>query len=215
MFVFFILIRSVSYLLLVLLMDGDGEDRPVEIKSLLDKIKENPEISVVAKRAKRSEGSLFKFLYQIHKIITFIFTGKKINFGYFSCLTKNDVNILINQPSLWNNYSGSAKKHLNKYNEIESIRGFRYFGPSKMTLLNLVIHSFSIISVFKYSVFLRSTFMIIALSFLAKILGSITIILQILIVFFNLLIFIVSMRENKKAFLNSDQNVLDEINIAH
>ena len=57
-------------------------------KSLLDKISESPLVSVVAKRAKRSEGELFKFLYQAHKIITFIFTGKKINFGYFSCLTK-------------------------------------------------------------------------------------------------------------------------------
>ena len=148
----------------VIIMDGDGEDKPIEIKSLIDKITVNPETSVVAKRTKRSEGSLFKFLYEVHKIITFIFTGKKINFGYFSCLTKKDINILINQASLWNNYSGSVKKHINKYNEIESIRGFRYFGPSKMTLLNLVTHSFSIISIFKYSVFLRSTFIIIVLS---------------------------------------------------
>ena len=199
----------------VIIMDGDGEDKPIEIKSLIDKITVNPETSVVAKRTKRSEGSLFKFLYEVHKIITFIFTGKKINFGYFSCLTKNDINILIGQVSLWNNYSGSVKKHLNKYNSINSIRGYRYFGPSKMTLLNLVIHSFSIISVFKYSVFLRSTFMIIILSFLTQISGSIIIILQMLIVFFNLLIFIVSMRENEKDFLNSNQNVKDEINIAH
>ena len=197
----------------LILMDGDGEDRPDEIKSLLDKISENPSISVVAKRAKRSEGILFKFLYQAHKIITFVFTGKKINFGYFSCLTKTDVNTLVNQASLWNNYSGSVKKYVKKYNEIESIRGYRYFGPSKMTLVNLVIHSFSIISIFKYSVFLRSTFMIITLSFLTKILGSITIIFQILIVFFNLLIFIASMRENEKAFLNSDNNVRNETNV--
>ena len=199
----------------VILMDGDGEDKPIEIKSLTDKISESPETSVVAKRTKRSEGTLFKFLYELHKIITFIFTGKKINFGYFSCLTKNDINILIDKASLWNNYSGSVKKHLNKYNSIDSIRGFRYFGPSKMTLLNLVIHSFSIISVFKYSVFLRSSFMIIILSFLTEMLGSFTIIIQIFIVFFNLLIFIVSMRENEKDFLNSSQNVKDEINIAH
>ena len=199
----------------LILMDGDGEDRPEEIKSLLDKISESPTVSVVAKRAKRSEGELFKFLYQAHKIITFIFTGKKINFGYFSCLTKRDVNILIKQASLWNNYSGSVKKHLDSYNEIESIRGYRYFGPSKMTLLNLVIHSFSIISIFKYSVFLRSTFMIIILSFFTKILGSITLIFQILIVFFNLLIFIVSLRENEKAFLSCEQNVEDKINVLH
>ena len=199
----------------VILMDGDGEDRPIEIQTLVNKIIKSPETSVVAKRAKRSEGIFFKFSYEIHKIITFIFTGKKINFGYFSCLTKKDINILINQASLWNNYSGSVKKHINKYNEIESIRGFRYFGPSKMTLLNLVTHSFSIISIFKYSVFLRSTFIIIVLSFLFKTLGPFTIVLQILIVFFNLLIFIVSMRENEKAFLNSDQNIRDEINITH
>ena len=199
----------------LILMDGDGEDRPEEITSLLDKTIENPLISVVAKRAKRSEGALFKFLYQVHKIITFIFTGKKINFGYFSCLTKSDVNILVNQSSLWNNYSGSVKKYLDRYNEIESIRGFRYYGPSKMTLLSLVIHSFSIISIFRYTVFLRSTFMIIILSFLAEFLGSITIIFQILIVLFNLLIFIVSLRENEKDFLNSDQNIEDEINVLH
>ena len=55
--------------------------------------------------------------------------------------------------------------------------------------------------------------MIITLSFLTKILGSITIIFQILIVFFNLLIFIASMRENEKAFLNSDNNVRNETNV--
>ena len=46
-----------------------------------------------------------------------------------------------------------SKKKYKNYNEIDSIRGIRYFGPSKMSLFNLVIHSFSIIAVFKYSVF--------------------------------------------------------------
>ena len=48
----------------VIPMDGDGEDRPEEIKSLIEKIKENPSLSVVAKRVKRSEGPFFQFLYQ-------------------------------------------------------------------------------------------------------------------------------------------------------
>ena len=199
----------------VILMDGDGEDRPEEIKSLVEKINNEPKISVVAKRAKRSEGFLFKFLYKIHKIITLIFTGKKINFGYFSCLTKNDNKILVNEASLWNNYSGSVKKHLKNYNEIESVRGFRYFGPSQMSLLNLVIHSFSIISVFKYSVFLRSSFIVILFSYLGPFIGIYSIIFQILLVIFNLLIFVISLRENERAFLNSDKNVLNEVNITH
>ena len=198
-----------------ILMDSDGEDRPVEIKSLIGKISEKQDTSVVAKRVKRSEGLIFQTMYQIHKLITLIFTGKKINFGNYTCLTKQDINILSTKASLWSSFSGSVKKNLLNLNEVDSIRGLRYFGPSKMSLFNLATHSLSIIAVFKYAVFLRSTIMIIILSFLTTIIGSITITLQILIVFFNLIIFIVSMRENEKAFLNSHQNVEDIVNIAH
>jgi hypothetical protein len=199
----------------VIIMDSDGEDRPVEIKDLINKITEESEISVVAKRIKRSEGPIFQALYQMHKLVTFIFTGKRVNFGNYSCLTKKDINTLSNKTSLWSSFSGSVKKHLIKFNEVDSIRGLRYFGPSKMSLFNLAIHSLSIIAVFKYAVFLRSTFMIIILSFLINTLGSIVITIQILIVFFNLLIFIVSMRENEKAFFESNNNILNENEITH
>ena len=194
----------------VIVMDSDGEDRPVEISSLINKIGEEPETSVVAKRIKRSEGPIFQTLYHVHKLITFIFTGKKINFGNYTCLTKKDVNILSDKASLWSSFSGSVKKNLTSLNEVDSIRGLRYFGPSKMSFFNLAIHSFSIIAVFKYTVFLRSTFMIIILSFLTKTLGLFAITFQVLIVFFNLLIFIVSMRENEKAFVKSNENILNE-----
>ena len=199
----------------VIVMDSDGEDRPIEINDLINKISEDPETSVVARRVKRAEGLIFQTLYQIHKLITFIFTGKKVNFGNYSCLTKRDVIILSDKASLWSSFSGSVKKNLTNLNETDSIRGLRYFGPSKMSLFNLIIHSFSIIGVFKYTVFLRSTFMIIILSFLINTLGSIAITIQILIVFFNLLIFIVSMRENEKALFESNDNILNENEITH
>ena len=75
----------------LILMDGDGEDRPVEIKNLINESINKSNISIVAKRIKRSEGPIFQILYQIHKIITYVFTGKYINFGNYSCLTKKDV----------------------------------------------------------------------------------------------------------------------------
>ena len=199
----------------VIIMDSDGEDRPIEIKDLINKIIEKPENSVVAKRVKRSEGLIFQTLYQIHKLITLIFTGKKVNFGNYSCLTKKDINILSDKASLWSSFSGTIKKNLKNLNETDSIRGLRYYGPSKMSLLNLVIHSFSIIAVFKYTVFLRSALIIIFLSFLINTLGLIAIVFQFLIVFFNLLIFIVSMRENQKALIESNNNLLNENEITH
>ena len=199
----------------LLLMDGDGEDRPVEIKDLIEMIIKNPNVSVVAKRIKRSEGLLFQLLYQIHKLITIFFTGKNINFGNYSILTKDDVRKLHSKASLWSSFSGSVKKHINSLNEINSIRGLRYFGPSQMSLFRLIIHSLSIIAVFKYQVFLRSTIMIIALAFLNSYLGNFSIVLQILIVIFNLIIFIISKREVKKDLINSHNNLGEIKNILH
>ena len=199
----------------LILMDGDGEDRPEEIKSLITKIKENPNLSVVAKRVKRSEGPFFQFLYQLHKVITFIFTGKNINFGNYSILTRSDVEKLHSKASLWSSYSGSVKKNLKSFKEINSTRGLRYFGPSQMSLFKLVVHSFSIIAVFKYQVFLRSTLMLIALTYLNSYLGTLAIFFQILIVFFNLVIFIVSQREQEKDLLNSHNNLASVKKITH
>ena len=199
----------------LILMDGDGEDRPEEIKSLIEKIKKDPSLSVVAKRVKRSEGLFFQSLYQLHKLITFIFTGKNINFGNYSILTRNDVEKLYSKASLWSSFSGSVKKNIKSLNEINSIRGLRYFGPSKMSLFKLIIHSLSIIAVFKYQVFLRSTLMLIVLAYLNSYLGVLTIFFQIPIVIFNLLIFIVSQREQEKDLLNSHNNLSSVKKITH
>ena len=197
----------------VIVMDGDGEDRPAEIPKLIEKANQNINLSVVAKRVKRSEGPLFQNLYKFHKFITLFFTGKKINFGNYICLTKKDVSILIDKESLWSSISGSFKKHISNFNEISSVRGLRYFGPSRMSIFKLAVHSFSIISVFKYIVFLRSTFLLIFLMFLAKYFGSAVIFLQIILILFNLLIFLASLRENKKALINSHENILTMHNI--
>ena len=191
----------------LILMDGDGEDRPVEIKSLVNEVIKNTNISIVAKRVKRSEGPFFQLLYQIHKIITYIFTGKKINFGNYSCLIKKDVEKLHSAASLWSSYSGTVKLFLKDFSEINSIRGLRYFGPSQMSIFKLLIHSFSIIAVFKYQVFLRSTFIIIFLAYFSEYLGNTSIFFQIFIVLFNLIIFIISLRENEKELKNSHNNL--------
>ena len=154
-------------------------------------------------------------MYQVHKLITYIFTGKNVNFGNYCILTKNDVKKLHSKPSLWSSFSGSVKKNLNPLNEINSIRGLRYFGPTQMSLFKLIIHSLSVIAVFKYQVFLRSALIIIGLSYLYSYLGKLIIILQILIVIFNIIIFIVSKREQEKELLNSHNNLENIKKISH
>ena len=84
-----------------------------------------------------------------------------------------------------------------------------------MSFLKLLVHSFSIIAVFKFQVFFRSLIFILIFSFLDLILGTNFYLLSILIVIFNILILIVSLREKQKDLLNSQENLEGSEEITH
>ena len=197
----------------VIVMDGDGEDRPEELNFLFSKSKEYPDKVVTANRIKRSEGILFKLLYEIHKILTYIFTGHLIKFGNYSCLPKESVAKLIKQPSFWSSFSGSLAKTISYRVSVPSIRGERYFGPSKMNLFNLLLHSFSIIAVFKITTILRSfLFLIFYLFFIYNNFSFITLLPVSIIIIFLLLIVKISFRENINELNKSLENI-DSVDI--
>ena len=191
-------------------MDGDGEDRPEEINDFLLQIKVNPEIPIVGERIKRSESLLFKICYQLHKIITFTFTGKNIKFGNYSCLPKITVEKMIHEKATWNSFSGSLKKVENDLISIPSIRGNRYFGPSKMSFFNLLKHSLSIISVFRKTVLIRSALFIIIYILLIKSYASVITLIPLVLLF--IMIYSISslaLRENIDELNNSLSNIHD------
>ena len=192
----------------VIPMDGDGEDRPEEIKEFFEKIKQNPNDSIVGARVKRSEGIFFKIGYAIHKLITYVFTGHIIKFGNFTCIPKSKVTELLNEKATWNSYSGSLTKITKKIIKISSIRGKRYFDLSKMSYLNLVKHSLSIISVFKSVVILRSIIFFIVYSVIISTnISLVTLIPLILIIIFIYFVIILSKRENLDDLNNSLSNI--------
>ena len=192
----------------VILMDGDGEDRPEELTPLFNKSRDNPSKMVTLNRIKRSEGPFFKLLYECHKILTYIFTGKLIKFGNYSCLPKAEATRLAKEACIWSSFSGSVTKVISDRVSVPSIRGRRYFGPSQMNWFNLLIHSFSIIAVFKGAVIVRSVlFLIFYLFFIYSNLSIITLfpVLAVLIFLFSILK--VSSRENIKELNNSLENI--------
>jgi glycosyltransferase involved in cell wall biosynthesis len=199
----------------LILMDGDGEDRPEEIKLLVDKIFLEPNKSVVAKRVKRSEGLVFQLLYRFHKYLTLLTTGQLVNFGNYSCLTKLDSKMLSTKTSLWSSYSGSFKYNIKNYNEINSIRGIRYFGLTQMSFFKLVIHSFSIIAVFKYRLFFTSLALIFLLHYLGVFIKFNFLLFQIFTVLLNILVFIISLRENEKDLENCKLDIANTENLTH
>ena len=194
----------------VIPMDGDGEDRPEEIKNFTEKTKNNPNRTIVGERVKRSESFIFRICYFFHKIITFTFTGKLIKFGNYTCLTKQTVKKLIEEKATWSSFSGSLAKTEINLIKSPSIRGSRYFGPSKMSFLNLITHSLAIIAVFKSAVIFRSiAFYAIYLIIIADYISVITAIPLALIIIFGLVILKISGRENMTEFNNSLTNISD------
>jgi len=192
----------------VILMDGDGEDRPEELTLLFNKSRENPLKTITANRIKRSEGFFFKLLYNCHKILTYVFTGKLIKFGNYSCLPKEDAIKLTNEACLWSSFSGSVTKIIDNRASVPSIRGKRYFGPSQMNLISLLIHSFSIIAVFKKSLIIRSSiFLIIYLFFVYGNLNIITLFPILFLIIFLFFIYRVSSRENIEELNSSLENI--------
>ncbi len=152
----------------VMPMDGDGEDRPEEIKNFIALSEQVGEQSIIGERVKRSEGLLFQICYKFHKFLTLAFTGKSIKFGNFTCLSKITIEKMLKEKATWSSFSGSLRKLENDLVTMPSIRGTRYFGPSQMSFFNLIKHSLSIISVYRKTVLTRSALFIIFYILLIK-----------------------------------------------
>ena len=195
----------------VIPMDGDGEDRPEEIKDFLNQIKNSNDRPIVGERIKRSENFLFKVCYQLHKLITLTFTGKSIKFGNYTCLPKSTVKKMIDEKATWNSFSGALTKVENYLISIPSSRGNRYFGPSKMKFKDLIKHSLSIVSVFRKTVLIRSALFIVLYILLIKsnasVVTSIPLIMILIMVYF---VSNLALRENIDE-LNNSLNSIDNI----
>ena len=121
---------------------------------------------------------------------------------------------MINEKATWNSFSGSLTKLEKDLIEIPSIRGERYFGPSKMSFFNLIKHSLSIISVFRRTVLIRSALFIVIYILLIKSNASILTSMPLLLLL--LMIYSISglaLRENMDEFDQALSNI-DNIDTA-
>ena len=174
----------------------------------MKKIKEYPDTVITAERVKRSEGFIFKFCYLVHKYLTLIFTGQTIKYGNYTCLPKFIVNAMVNEPATWSSFSGSLAKITKDRKPIPSERGTRYFGPSKMSFINLLKHSLSIIAVFKSTLLVRSILFLIAYLFLViEKISVVTLIPVLGVIIMMVSIIILSKRENMSEFNSSLENI--------
>ena len=147
--------KKISFDFLIV-MDSDGEDKPSDIKRLINLSKKNKNNLVIfASRKKRYENLLFKTLYFLYKALFRILTGKNIDFGNYSCIPKNRLKDLINVPFIDFHYSASILNSKLKFDTILCDKGKRYSGESKMSYFGLFNHAAKSLSIFLKKIFLR------------------------------------------------------------
>jgi hypothetical protein len=129
----------------VVVLDGDGEDKPSDILPMITKAEDK---IIFAQRVKRSEGRSFRIGYFFYKTIFKLLTGKRINFGNFSAIPFSLLDKVVILPSLWNHYAASVAESKIPQVVLPTNRGLRYSGKSKMNLTSLIIHGFSSISIY-------------------------------------------------------------------
>ena len=137
---------------IIVILDSDGEDNPKQIKKLINLAEKNPNSIISANRLKRKENIFFKLLYKLHLLITFLFTGKYINFGNYCSFNSLNLKKLLSNANLWLACSAAVIKNCDSIKPYYVSKKKRYFGSSKVKFSFLFKHSLNIISVFKSDV---------------------------------------------------------------
>lgn len=133
----------------VVVMDGDGEDRPDDVPRLLAELDTSPGAPIVfAERTRRFEPLWFRLAYRLFRTIHRLLTGIPVKVGNFSVIPRRRLAALVVVSELWNHYAAAVFKSRIPYTTLPTTRGRRLGGTSRMNFVALLTHGLSAISVF-------------------------------------------------------------------
>lgn len=126
----------------VVVMDGDGEDRPEDIPALLTQYEKTGRI-VFAARAKRLEHWSFRALYHVYRWLHLLLTGDHVRVGNFSVVPFPSLAQIVVIPEIWNHYAAAVIRSRLLFTTVPIARGPRLAGESKMNFVGLLLHGLS------------------------------------------------------------------------
>ena len=189
----------------ITIMDGDGEDNPLQINSMLEKAKKNQDFIITSNRKKRQESFAIQILYKIHLIITFIFSFKWISFGNFTTFSAKNISKILSNNNSWYAHSSSVLNNC-KIKKMYAKREKRYFDKSKVNLLSLMEHALRVNAVFLPKIFLISLLYSLIIFFTIKIF-YLNYIIIFLIIIFNILLLFVRRKHYVKNLMNLNEYI--------
>ena len=189
----------------VTIMDGDGEDDPLQINNMLEEAKKNQDFIITSNRKKRQESLTIQILYKIHLIITFIFSFKWISFGNFTTFSSKNISKILSNNNSWYAHSSSVLNNC-KTKRLYAKREKRYFDKSKVNLLTLMEHALRVNAVFFPKIFLNSFLYLFIIFFTIKIF-YINYIIIFLIITFNILLLFIRKKHHVKNLIKLDDYI--------
>jgi hypothetical protein len=151
----------------VAVMDGDGEDLPTDVPRLLTASVAHPGSIICARRARRSEPLVFRALYRLYKFLFGSLTGMQIDFGNFCLIPKKALRAVVSQAGIWNHLAATLTRSRMPLVKIDTARGERYAGQSKMNFVSLVVHGLTAVAVYADVVLVRIVLLAIVLAGMA------------------------------------------------
>jgi hypothetical protein len=129
---------------LVLVLDGDGEDAPVNVSKMLKMFNENKVDMVVATRGKRHVKTLFKIGYRFFQFFGFVLCNKVINHGTFSLSKRSSLEEAIKNRNFDYSFVGGMISSKMTRKKIKCDRHPRRFGKSTLNKVNLISYGLSV-----------------------------------------------------------------------
>lgn len=151
---------------LVVTLDADGEDRPIDIPRLLAPLlapDAAPRMVVLASRTSRTESLVFKMYYALFRMVFRMLTGTVIRSGNFAAYRGATAHRLLLHPHFDLCYSSSFVSLNAPITFVACPRGVRYEGRSRMNRTHLVLHGLRMLMPFIDRIALRALWFLVAL----------------------------------------------------
>ena len=140
----------------VVVMDGDGEDRPEDVSRLVAAMGAERNTRIVfGERQRRVERLTFRIFYLLYRLLHWVLTGRGVRVGNFSAIPRVQLESLVVVSELWVHYAAAVLRSRQPWSAIPVTRDRRLDGRSRMNFVALVVHGLSAISVYTDLVFTR------------------------------------------------------------
>jgi hypothetical protein len=140
---------------IVVTMDSDGEDQPIDVPRLVHALVESRRPLALARRTKRSEPWRFRLMYVLFRTMFRVFTGTTVRSGNFAAQTAASLQVTVDHPSFDLCYSSTLLALRRPTVEVPCARGQRFAGESRMNSSALVSHGMRMLLPFSERIAVR------------------------------------------------------------